>query len=371
MDILILTGIFPPAVGGPATYVPRVARGLLDRGWRVTVCTARGHDRENRFPYPVRRLHGPLPFRALEGLVKLPRLAAGRDLTYVNGLTFEYHLSRLIHRTPYVLKVVGDRTWERFRLRTGSDLSIEAFQSASSLPVRYRLERSLRRRIARAAAGIVVPSHYLKNVVRRWGVPAESISVIYNTAHPPETFPTDPPEWPGRNLRLLTAGRLVPWKRIPDLIGRVEPMDDAGLIVLGDGPDAERSRQTARRLNMEERVVFKGNVERAEVWRHLNACDLLLLHSTYEGFPHLLLEAMATGAPVLASGSGGTRELANMFPDHIELYDPDRPGQLTKKLQEGGFPGRGTVPDFPSALQWGSVLDETAEVLSRYGEGEP
>ncbi len=363
MNLLVLTGIFPPEVGGPATYVPPLAEGLTRKGWQITVTTARGHDRGDRFPFPVHRLTGSMPLRLVKSIVRFPALTRGRDLTYVNGMSFEYTATLPVHRTPYVLKVVGDRSWERYRLATDQAPSIEAFQTAS-LPLRHRLDRWIRRSVARRAAGVIVPSRYLKGIVEEWGVPEQQIRVIYNSVHPPDETSEGPTvSWPGGGLRLLTAGRLVPWKRVPDLIRRLAFVEDAGLIVLGDGPDREPARRAVRRHGLKERVTFKGSVDRASVWRHLRACDLLLLHSTYEGFPHLLLEAMACGAPVLASASGGTRELARMYPDRIALYDRDRPAELTRRLREGLFPDRREPPSVPEPLRWDSVLDQTAQFL--------
>lgn len=174
MNLLVLTGIFPPEVGGPATYVPPLAEGLLRRGWDVTVATARGHDREDRFPFDVHRFPGPFPLRLLQSLVRLPRLTAKRNLTYVNGMSFEYAATHALHRVPFVLKVVGDRSWERYRLGSGSRTGIDEFQTAS-LPPYHRLDRTVRRRVARRAAGVIVPSHYLKGIVEQWGIPEARI----------------------------------------------------------------------------------------------------------------------------------------------------------------------------------------------------
>ena len=63
MKILVVTGIFPPDIGGPATYIPEIAEALLKRGHEVTVLTTSepewlDHD-DNEHPFPVFRMNSP------------------------------------------------------------------------------------------------------------------------------------------------------------------------------------------------------------------------------------------------------------------------------------------------------------------------
>ena len=58
-----------------------------------------------------------------------------------------------------------------------------------------------------------------------------------------------------------------------------------------------------------DRVTLCGSLSRSEVFSRLKQADLFVLNSTYEGLPHLVLEAMAAGLPVIATDTGGTGEL--------------------------------------------------------------
>lgn len=367
MKLLITTGIFPPDVGGPATYVPRIAGELTQNDWDVEVLTSGTEESNREFPFPVRRIPGEFPARLWSGWGVLRRSIRRADRVYVNGLELDRYLSGRGCSTPVVQKIVGDRSWERYRNQNRGQLDIDSYQSSLPPPLSW-LERTIQRMIARDARRIIVPSKYLESIVHQWGVSPSRTRVVHNTAHPPETVPDQPVEWPGNGLKLLTAGRLVPWKRTPGLIRRVGEVPGAGLVVLGDGPRMESCVETVRAEGLERRVRLAGNVSQQRVWQHLNHCDLFLLHSTYEGFPHVLLEAMATGTPVVVSGSGGSRELASFFPDRMRVYSPDRPNELTEILRNGEYPKRFEPPKFPEPLQWDTIAASTARVLENAGE---
>ncbi|MFB6356609.1 MAG: glycosyltransferase family 4 protein [bacterium] len=363
MKIFILTGIFPPDVGGPATYVPRLARACQDRGHDIEVLTleaSRSTSDSPDFDYPVHRWSRGKLSRLWQGTLNLPGRVRESDCVYVNGLEWEHTVSRWNNNTPSVQKIVGDRSWERYRNNHRGDLTIDEFQSAS-VPFGTAIRRRIQHWMTQLNDRVIVPSHYLKSIVSKWGMDPDQIDVVYNNAHEPPEFDNTPIEWPGSGLQILNVGRLVPWKRVPDLIQTVSELNNGGMIVLGDGPERQRCEEAKSNNNVEDRVHLKGNVDRPTVFRHLSQCDVLVLHSTYEGFPHILLEALATGTPVLASASGGTRELAEFFPEHITTYPMDNTNQPFESLQNESFPDRYSPPDFPDPLQWDTIVDQTID----------
>ncbi|MFB6347309.1 MAG: glycosyltransferase family 4 protein, partial [bacterium] len=287
MNLLIVTGIFPPDVGGPATYVPRIANVLNDRGWNVEVITAGHTEADLEFPYPVHRVPRSAPGRYRESVPTIIDRAGWADRLYVNGLEMDNYLAGFFHSCPRIQKCVGDRSWERYRNSGRGELDIDEFQECNP-DFRTWLERSIHRHVTRGSDEFIVPSHYLKSILAKWGIPTEDITVIYNHSHPPQSIPDEPISWPGSDLKMLSVGRLVPWKRVPQLIKRLPNLPRAGLVVLGDGPERSRCRKTINRASVAGRVELKGNVDRPVVWQHLREADLLVLNSTYEGFPHIL-----------------------------------------------------------------------------------
>jgi glycosyltransferase involved in cell wall biosynthesis len=81
------------------------------------------------------------------------------------------------------------------------------------------------------------------------------------------------------------------------------------LIVVGEGPERERLHELATSLGVAARVWFTGQVDRSTVMSLLSASDVFILNSTYEGLPHVVIEAMRAGVAVVATDAGGTREV--------------------------------------------------------------
>lgn len=361
MNLLILTGIFPPDVGGPATYVPRIAGYLHSEGWDVEVITTGIRRAERNFPYPVHRMPRSSPGRYARTIPKIIERSDWADVLYVNGLEQDHYVSGYFHDSPSVQKCVGDRSWERYRNNHRGSLEIEEFQQKYPGLLSW-LERGLFRTVNGASDEYVVPSHFLKSILTDWGLSEEKITVIYNHSHPPETIPEERVAWPADGMKLLTVGRLVPWKRVHQIIELFPELSEAGLIALGDGPEFDRCSQAREQSGVDDRVELKGNVPRPVVWQHLRDADVLVLNSTYEGFPHILLEAVETGTPVVAADSGGSAELAEFFPNRIHLYERESPHQLIDRvhsLDTTGF----EPPEFPEPLRWNTIARQTRNLL--------
>lgn len=312
MKILIPTGDFPPAAGGPATYVPRLATFLTEQGHQVEVATltpAKGH-LDNQYPFRVHRLeHGGGRLRRWINVVRQLRvLLNSNELVYVNGLLVEIALTNRLTRRPMIAKVVGDIAWERARDKGWISEGFDIFQHK-----RYgwgiELRRWLQRWALRQMAAIIVPSAYLRKIVSGWGIDPQRIHVIYNAFEPSENGPSPVKIGLNTSYRLITVCRLVNWKGVDELIKIVAQLTETGLIVVGDGPERSRLETLAYDLGVSERVCFTGQVPRAEVPAYLKAADLFVLNSRYEGLPHVVLEALAAGKPVVATSVGGTPEV--------------------------------------------------------------
>jgi glycosyltransferase involved in cell wall biosynthesis len=86
----------------------------------------------------------------------------------------------------------------------------------------------------------------------------------------------------------------------------------AQLLVVGEGPDAAQLRSQASALGLVDAVRFVGTVPNQDLARWYSAADVLVLASSREGWPNVLLEAMACGTPVVASDVGGVREIVQL-----------------------------------------------------------
>ena len=315
MKLLLVTGIFPPDHGGPAGYIPRIAAELVRRGHAVrVVCLSDRLDHDDRgYPFAVHRIRRgmPLPARMLRTIAAIYRGSRGADAVLVNGLRLEAMAATRLSGVPAVHKVVGDLAWERARNRGWFAGTLDEYQAAPKGP-KLRLLDWLRTVPLRGAARVIVPSRYLGGIVAGWGFPAARTSLVYNAVEPrrDDDAPADvPPLPPFAGPTVVTVCRLVPWKGVDGLIEALPELPGARLMVVGDGPLRAALERLAAERGVAERVVFAGGVSAAGVRALLRQADVFVLNSSYEGLPHVVLEAMAEGVPVVATDAGGTGEL--------------------------------------------------------------
>jgi glycosyltransferase involved in cell wall biosynthesis len=298
-----VSGIWPPDVGGPASHAPEVAGFLADRGHEVEVVVTADSALAAR-AYPVRWVSRSLPpgVRHAEGVRLVAARARWADVVYTTGMFGRSSLGGLLARRPVVVKLTADPAYERARRWGWFDGTLAEFQrerDRRTLPLRLARDLDLRR-----AAHVVTPSAYLRELVLGWGVPAGRVTVLPNPA------PAVPELRPREELRaelgldgptLVFAGRLTAQKSLP--LG-IEAARRAGvaLAIAGDGPDraALESAGGAR---------FLGAMPRERVLELFRAGDAALLSSSWENFPHTVVEALAVGTPVIATRTGGVAEV--------------------------------------------------------------
>ena len=333
MKILVITGIFPPDIGGPATYVPTISSELVKRGHKVTVVTlseARGDHDDISYPFRIRRVRRGLfmPWRFLLTVMAILREGSRVQLLYVNGLYIEAVVANLFLRKPMVQKIVGDWAWERATNKRWVADTFEEFQKCRH-GLKVEALKFLRRFCARRADVMIVPSSYLARAVANWGVTESKTAVVYNAVELPSPSPCAVPL--STRFKLVTVGRLVPWKQVDHLIEALVGCGEAGLVIVGDGPERSRLEEFVRDRQLVDRVYFAGQRSKEDTLALMAACDLFVLNSTYEGFPHVVLEAMCAGLPVVATAVGGTPELVQHGENGI-LISPSSNNTLSKTI---------------------------------------
>jgi glycosyltransferase involved in cell wall biosynthesis len=332
MKLLMVTGIFPPDIGGPATYVPTMSSELVKRGHDVRVLTLSDRlDHDDRsYNFPVHRIRRGLfkPLRLLFTVLRILREGRSAQVLYVNGLYLEAVLANFLLRKPMVQKIVGDWAWERSTNKAWVKDNFDEFQKCK-YGLKVKLLKALRTFCVRRADSLITPSEFLARAVANWGVSENKIFIVYNAVEIPSAAHSAVPLT--TRFKIVTVGRLVPWKQIDHLIEALAEIEDAGLVIVGDGPERNRLESLARANNLNDRVFFAGQRSKEETFGLMAACDLFVLNSTYEGFPHVVLEAMCVGLPVIATAVGGTPELVRDG-ENGTLIAPNSSGALVKTL---------------------------------------
>jgi glycosyltransferase involved in cell wall biosynthesis len=314
----------------------------------------------------------PLVWRHLAATGLIRKLAARADVVYTTGIIGRSGLGAALAGAPTVVKLTSDPVFER-SLRWGlfgHDLA--AFQDARGL--RIGVLRRARDLVLERAHRIVVPSEALMTLVLAWGVPAQKITVIRNPVSVPEGLP-DREELRRRHgfegPTFVFAGRLVPQKSIDVALEAVRRNPDVKLLLAGEGPYHDRLVRLARELGVEGRAPFLGPKPRRTVFELLRAADAALLSSSWENFPHMAVEALAVGTPVIATDAGGVTEIVRDEWNGllVPIRDPEAlSGAIRRYLDEPALQERlraatvGSITQFDPETTYGQLEQELVDV---------
>jgi glycosyltransferase involved in cell wall biosynthesis len=265
-------------------------------------------------------------------------------------------LGAAIARRPLVVKLVADEAYERARRRRLFDGDLDAFQRFAG-GARVRALRGARDRALRRVDHLVCPSSYLASLAVSWGVPAERVTVIPNAAPPLPELPTRDEaraELGVSGPTLAFAGRVTKQKSLGialDALGRVR---DVELVIAGDGPDLEAVRGEVSRRGLDGRVRFLGPLGREGVLTLFRAADASLLTSSWENFPHTVVEALAVGTPVVATAVGGVPEVVRDGENGLLVPPGDvdaLAAAIRRVVEDGALRARLAVAAAPSVAE--------------------
>jgi len=326
--ILIATPLYPPDIGGPATYSKILFDHLPKRGFSVSVVrfgAVRKLPKIARhlayfFLLLVRGIHTDIIYAQDPVSVGLPALCAAKIL-----------------RKRFLLRTGGDYAWEQGTQRFGVTDSLDVFaKKKEGYGIFVNLLKKVQLLTTSRAERVIVPSRYLKTIVAHWGVPSERIVPIYSVFEPPHLSGNRAVlrgilKFEGELI--MSVGRLVPWKGFRALIEAMplvlRSYPRAKLFIVGEGPQEKELLSSIARLHLEESVILSGGMLHEVLMRYLEASDVFVLNTRYEGFSHQLLEAMAVGVPIVTTRAGGNAELVTHEQEGLAVNPDD-----TKALAE-------------------------------------
>ncbi|MBL4588529.1 MAG: glycosyltransferase, partial [Alphaproteobacteria bacterium] len=113
----------------------------------------------------------------------------------------------------------------------------------------------------------------------------------------------------GNKKQLISVGNLIELKGHHLVIEALQKLPGVELHIVGEGPKEAELKQLASHLGVDDRVHFLGYKTHQQLAELYNQADALILASSREGMPNVLLEAMACGTPVIATNVGGAEEV--------------------------------------------------------------
>lgn len=366
MNILIATGIYPPEIGGPAGFAKALAGALARRGDSVSVVTY-GDGRTERgsgFSVSVVPRVGGAFVRYVRYAYVVWREAKNADIVFLQGAVSEGlpgTMGACLAGKPTLLRVPGDYAWEAYQQAPGATELLDEFVKHRHRGA-VRILEAVERWTAARAALVVVPSLYLKRVVSLWGVSAERVRVVYSTTPPLPTVRSRDELRRSFGVAdktvLLTAVRAVPWKGGDFLVDLIPHLPSThALVIAGDGPCLEDWKRRASESGVEDRVIFLGRVSRHDLAEWVEAADVFALATGYEGFPHVVVEAVSAGLPCVVSDKGGNPETKELYPRHVTVV-PYRDDEAWGAALQGPFVRHDRLPLTPFV--------EVAETFHRF-----
>ena len=311
MKILITVGIYPPDIGGPASFVPKIANLLSQNNYEVTVICLSDSNLQDNETYKVKRIlrNQNLLIRWLKTIILIILNGRNAECIFVNGLPMESYIANIFLRKKIVRKIVGDWAWERGRNKGLIEDSFDEFQ-LNSHNLHLEIAKFSRGWTATKADIVITPSRHLSNVVKNWGVKADKLKVIYNGTRITNN------EFSKSNsniIKLITVGRLAPWKNVNTIIEDVHLLKNQdlkiNLIIVGSGPEDLDLKKQVNNLNLTNEVIFTGQKKYSDLKKYYKSADIYIQASGYEGLPHVLLEAINFDLAIISTPIGGTNEI--------------------------------------------------------------
>jgi glycosyltransferase involved in cell wall biosynthesis len=312
-NFLLINYEYPPIGGGAASATSSLASALRKHGHRVVVLSSafqklRGYSIEDGIDVvrvPVGRKE---PHRA--SLLQMARFVAAGSWM-VHKVARRYSVDRVIAFFSIPTGIVA--WWLNRQTKIPYVVSLRGGDVPGTEPglwLFYRLLAPLRRRILIEASSVTAPAPGLKELSEKSDpIP---VSVIPNGVDTTVYRPEKRREI--TEIVLLSVGRLHPQKspfRLLEIVQaiRVNGGVPARAIMIGDGPERARLEQYAREHQLSAAVKFTGWLDRSEVALAYRSATFLVQLSSYEGMSNVVLEALASGLPVVASRIPGNVDL--------------------------------------------------------------
>ena len=334
MKILLVSGVYPPQIGGPSAQTEQIAQELIARGIKVRVVTY-GDRRINKVVdgIPITYLDGSLHRGVIKKILRnaqvfydLLRIIKDFRPTVIHMQTVSFNLSIMtgiaakLTRIPAIIKYSSDLVWDKIN----RDQLVEVSPQNRVDPLQ-RLSTLILELIQKFLLGNfdciwATTSVYQKRLIDKFYIRDRKILLLPNFVDL-QRFETvaerrqclEPQQESNnscsKNIVLLTVSRLIPCKGIEVCLEALAHLDDLPITlrIVGNGAsDYELSLQDlAQSLGVSERVEFVGAVPPSQIAEEYQTADIFILASYFEAFGIVLVEAMAAGIPIVATKVGG------------------------------------------------------------------
>jgi glycosyltransferase involved in cell wall biosynthesis len=307
----MMTDAYKPHISGVTSYIDLNKRALEDLGHEVYVFTFGDLDHRDDDPRVIRSPGLPLAdtgfYLSLRYRTAARKLLQSMDIVHVHHPFLSGRLA-LIYCTRRNIPVI-------FTNHTRYDLYAQARLPFMPMEVSQSMLQAYMPDFCSAVDLVISPSRGMEKILRHYGVEGH-IEVVPNGANlrPFQTAQPLPRAHFGfspDDILLVYMGRVAPEKNLEFLLkafaGVARAIPNVCLIILGGGPKEYEEKLLALvgELQIENRIRFTGMIPYAQLPAHLAMCDIFVTTSVTEVHPFSVIEAMATGLPIIGIDSPG------------------------------------------------------------------
>ncbi|MEK7564697.1 MAG: glycosyltransferase family 4 protein [Patescibacteria group bacterium] len=345
--LLLATGIYPPDIGGPATYAKLLVDELPKRGVSIDVVFYGDKGVSRSIPKGIRHIvfFFKCFFKAIKSDVVLVQDTISAGLPAL--------LASRLARRRFLIRVPGDYVWEQSVQRFGVKDSIDDFQN-KKYGFKVEFLRSIQKFVVSNADVVITPSNYFKDLVKTWVKDKNKVITIYNGI---DIATSDKRQATRNSKTIVSVGRLVPWKGFDMVIEMMIDLPDWKLVIIGDGPEYNNLKSQISLLRppsaqgydvaqqgsegqanypsiklgagkLQDRVILTGAILREKVLEYLANSEVFVLNTSFESFSYQIVEAMAMGIPVVTTNIGNISEIVRDGIDGVLVEPNDKDGYI-------------------------------------------
>lgn len=376
IKVLIATGIYPPDIGGPATFAFYLSKELVLEGCDVNVLTFSNKDiSENQAGVVVSRLNSKRSSLARYLVYWFVLLSSSFkfDIVYAFDITSVGLPAALVKlfrgkKIKLIYRLGGDFQWEKALDKGDFVGTLRQYYEKKKFNFKEKIIYLLTNFALKRADWIIYNANFIKDIYEKNRAVSVSSSVIKNIRISNELIKTDFNKTVADDkVKLVYAGRFSKVKNTPTLIRAInlinknhpELSEHFVLTLIGDGPEELEIKQLIKELNLEDIILVKPKLAHKDLMKEIKESDVVINISYSEVNPNLAAEALSLDKKVIV-----TKESELFFVglknDLLYYIDPFNLEDIAEKIVEAMTNSGSEInPSQLSGLTW--PIEDVAE----------
>ena len=345
MKILIASGIYPPDIGGPATYLSQFTKFLLEQHCEIKVVTFSDYKgRKNKDGVEVFRVSRKynIIIRFLKYFFYLWKFSKDINLIYLHDVSLVgiiWLLVNFFRKKKYIIRIGGDNIWEQAYQKGLTKDKYFDFHSQKLPSFTLKVKKIILKSLAKNSEKTIVPSNFLKRALEMYGISGDKIEVINNAINidiqrdKSDLYSKIEKYKQEGNKIFISSGRLISLKNFDYLIDIFSNINNAKLLIIGNGPEKEKLEKLIFELKLDDRIILIDKINRDELLTIYSLSDAFILLSVIETFSFAALEALSSGTKVILSKVGALKEIFGEFNNKgVEFVDLNNKNKIINIL---------------------------------------